>query len=365
MSLTIRVLIITLLLCGAAATVTADDLQAVPGKQEITVTPKAISPNGDGVNDSASIAVYIPEGVRVTVEIRNRRNEVVATLLSDAVSSLGRVGLPWDGSGAGRPLPNGIYEIVVTYSGTETTRERSSIAIQSLQKWPSPRHPDEPFFPIGVWFEGNPPFAGYPADPAGAKAYYDRCFADLVAHGFNTVAVPNCPEALWETLLASADTHGIKVVLEVAPLTALVSQAETATEKDAREAVMPVVDKIGKYQSLLRYQVRDEPSVEMIPNWILVQRVLAGLDTRRPAFSCFCSADALAYLTERTRPSEAVFDIYPFAPATPPQSLGGFVNALDAYTKASKDNVKWAVLQAFAMPQAWRLPSAEELRAQT
>ena len=345
--------------------VVIDNLRIVESEPKVTVMPKAISPNGDGVNDSASVIVDAPKGVRVTVGIYNRRNKLVATLLEDAIPDRRRVSLPWDGSVGGHSLPNGIYEIVATFSGTETIREHTSVVIQSLQKWPTPRHPDEPFFPIGVWFEGDPPSAGYPADAAGAKAYYDRCFADLAAHGFNTVAVPNCPEALWETLLASAETHGTKVVLEVAPLTALVSGAETATEKDAREAVMPVVDKIGKYQSLLRYQVRDEPSVQMIPNWILVQRVLAGFDSRRPAFSCFCSAEALGSLTEKTPVSEAVFDIYPFVASTPAQHLGGFVNSLDAFTRVSKDNVKWAVLQAFTMPGTWRYPSAEEVRAET
>lgn len=223
----------------------------------------------------------------------------------------------------------------------------------------------EPFFPIGVWFEGKPSYSGCPSEPAGAKAYYDRCFADLAKHGINTVAVPNCPEELWETLLASAQAHRIKVVLEIQPLMALVIQAEPASEKAVYETAKAVVDKIGKYRSLLRYQIRDEPFTQMIPNWILVQRTLAELDPRHPAFSCFCSPEALANLTEKARLSEAVFDIYPFGPATPKQSLGAFVPALDAFTKAAKDNVKWAVLQTFAKPNAWRCPSPEEIRAET
>ena len=226
-------------------------------------------------------------------------------------------------------------------------------------------HGDPSFFPIGVWFEGNPDWGGYPGDPAGARRYYDRCFADLAAHGFNAAAVPNCPESLWETLLQSARAHRIKIVLEIAPLVRLVSQSEPLSESEAYAAVKRVVAKIGRYDSLLRYQIRDEPPPETMPNWLLVRRVLAAVDPTRPAFSCFNNPDSLARAVEADHLSEAVFDIYPQGVGTPSQSLGGFLPALDAFTSAAKGIPAWAVLQSFAKPGAWRYPSPEELRAVT
>ncbi len=133
-------------------------------------------------------------------------------------------------------------------------------------------------------------------------------------------------------------------------------------------AVKRVVDKIGKCESLLRYQVRDEPPTEMVGNWLLVQRVLAAVDPRHPAFSCFCHHDSLDRITASPTMAETVFDIYLLREKTPLQSLGGFLSSLDTFKTASKGNAMWAVLQAFAIthePGSWRYPTAEELRAMT
>ena len=222
-----------------------------------------------------------------------------------------------------------------------------------------------PFFPIGAWFEGKPDWGGYPEDSAGAKAYYDRCFADLAAHGFNTATVPNCPEELWETLLQSAREHHIKIVLEIPPLAELISQPGPLGEAEVRTAVEQVVKKIGRYDSLLRYQIRDEPPPEMMANWLLVRRVLAAVDPTRGAFSCFNDANSLARAVASGGLAEVVFDIYPHGAATPPQSLGGFLPSLDAFQSAANGVTMWAVLQSFAKPGAWRYPSPEELRAVT
>jgi hypothetical protein len=220
------------------------------------------------------------------------------------------------------------------------------------------------YFPIGTWFEGRPDWAGSPADPDDAKSYYDRCFADLAAHGFNTVAVPNCPEDLWEVLLKSADAHGIKVILEVKPLVDLV-KPEPVSENEVRNAVKAVADRIGSYKSLVRYQIRDEPPMPMVPNWLMIQRELALADPTRPAFSCFCHQDSLARIAEQTKLSEAVFDIYPQGLTLPQQSLGNFLPALDGYKAAARGGTMWAVLQSFAKPVVWRYPTPEELRAMT
>ena len=227
------------------------------------------------------------------------------------------------------------------------------------------KYKNKPFFPIGAWFEGRPSWASSPGDPAKAKPYYDRSFADLAAHGFNTVAVPNCPEELWETLLQSAQRNGIKVVLEILPLSDLISKPEPVNESEVRAIVKRVVGKIGKYDSLLRYQIKDEPPKETVPNWLTVQRILAAADPKRPAFSCFCNADSLASVTRQTNLSEAVFDIYPLSVKVPSENLGKFVASLDNFKSAAQGNTSWAVLQAFAKPESWRYPSPGELRAMT
>ena len=223
----------------------------------------------------------------------------------------------------------------------------------------------EAFFPIGMWFEGAPGPAEYPSDKAGAKKYYDRCFADLAAHGFNCVAVPNCPESLWQTLLQSAQENNIKVILEIRPLVQLICREKLLEEADVYPIAKRVVDKTSNYSSLLRYQTRDEPPPEQVPNWIVVQGVLEKIDPSHPAFSCFCNPDSLKAATDKVKFSEAVFDIYPHYAKVPAQSLGNFIELLDKFKNASKDNTMWAVLQSFAKPDAWRYPSPEEVRAVT
>jgi hypothetical protein len=241
--------------------------------------------------------------------------------------------------------------------------ERADAA--SAPRAPTTNGQRQPWFPIGVWFEGNPDWAGYPGDVAGARGYYGRCFADLAAHGFNAAVVPNCPESLWTTLLRSAREHGINIVLEIGPLARLVSQPEAVRESEAYAAAERIFHQIGGFESLARYQIRDEPPPEMVPNWLMVRRALAAVDPARPAFSCFNNPDSLARAREQASLAEAVFDIYPHGVNTPPQSLGHFLPALDRFMAAAGNAAPWPVLQSFAKPGSWRYPSAQELRAVT
>jgi hypothetical protein len=331
----------------------------------IRVSPTTFSPTGDGVYDTASFRVYLPREVKLTVEVLDAQGTAVATLARDLASGRRRESLTWDGLQDGKPVPEGEYTVRARFAGAETTEAKATVKVDTSLKWPPVKYDTKPFFPIGVWFEGAPSIAKYPDDPAGAKRYYGQCFADLKAHGFNAAAVPNCPGHLWEPLLQSAQEHGIKIVLEVPPLIELVSQPEPASEAAVSATANRVHEKIGKYESLLRYQVRDEPPPQVIPNWLLVRRIMAAADPTRPTFSCFCDPASLAAATEHTALSEAVFDIYPHNPSTPLQSLGGFLPALDRFTAAAKGSPPWVVLQAFAAAPTWRYPTPEELRAVT
>jgi hypothetical protein len=345
-------------------TVRFDNLAAEAGHGEIKLSTSQISPNGDGFRDSVKITAIASPNTDLDLRVYDSKGKLVSTLTEGFVMGHRQAELSWDGNGAVRRVPPGIYTIKATFKGKQTTTHQARIKVEDVPATKPIKYQAKPFFPIGVWFEGNPLWGGYPNSVAGAKAYYDRCFADMAAHGINTVAVPNCPESLWETLLQSAERHRIKVVLEVGPLVSLITSG-AATEAQVHKAIRHIHGKIGKYQSLLRYQVRDEPSPTMVSNWLLVQRVLATVDPTRPAFSCFCSVDALASVASQTKLSEAVFDIYPLGEGVAAQALGGFVPALDAFIKASADNTPWVVLQSFAKPGAWRYPSPEELRAMT
>ncbi len=222
-----------------------------------------------------------------------------------------------------------------------------------------------PFFPIGVWFEGKPAWSSYPETPTGARAYYDRCFSDLTGIGFNVAVVPNCPEELWDELLQSAQEAGLRIILEIGSLVSLISQPGPIEESVVRTEVTRVYRKIGGYPSLFRYQIRDEPEERMISNWIRVTQILREIDPTRGGFSCFCHAEFIPGAGGNFAMTEATFDLYPHFIDVPRQSLGNFVTALYLFMKAAGTLPKWAVLQSFAKPEWWRYPTAEELRAVT
>ncbi len=348
-------------------TVWIDNLTVGGAGPLIRASPPEITPNEDGLNDTCAVVYVAPEGARVSLEVLGADGQAVAELLRDAEP--GRPGgrLMWDGRAGGRPVPDGEYTLRAVFTAGEPAQIAARVRVRNRPPVPPVRYQVEPFFPIGVWFEGGPGLSGCPADPAGARRYFDVCFGDLAAHGFNAVAVPNCPEGLWETLLESAEANGLRVSLEVGPLVGLVNAPRPLVESEVEPAVRRIAERVGRHASLLRYQIMDEPPARAVPNWVLVQRLLAEADPRHPAFSCFCDPSSLDRLTAQTTVPEAVFDIYPHLRATPPDTLGNFLPSLDRFLKAARGNAPWAVLQAFAVPDpnSWRYPTPGELRAVT
>ncbi len=328
----------------------------------VEVSPATISPNGDGLNDQVTIRLdnNLPGPISARLAGPGGRIVPLGKELPTGESTV-----TWTGRAAGSRLePAGRYEVQTAPLGTRAWQAAGAVTLEDTPAVPAVRYRHAPFFPIGVWFEGNPDWGGYVGDPAGAGRYYDRCFADLAAHGLNTVVVPNCPPALWQTLLASANRHGLRAVVEILPLRDLVGDSGV-TETAARRAAGAVVRAIGPSPALLRYQIRDEPPPDMMPAWLLVQRALAAADPVHPAFSCFNNPDSLAAARAASRLPEAVFDIYPFGVQTPQQDLGSFPPALQRFRQAAGGTALWPVLQCFAKPGAWRYPTTEELSAAT
>lgn len=351
----------------ARGTVWFDSLVCENAGAHLRISPSEITPNGDGINDACTIVYVPPAEGRVTVEILDAGGDVVARLLEDAESERPGGRLSWDGRADGKPVRDATYTVRALFGSAQPVELKASVAVRNKPPVPPIRYDVKPFFPVGVWFEGGTGISGCPSDPAGARRYYEACFADLAAHGFNAVAVPNCPENLWTVLLDAAHKYGLRVSLEIGPLVGLVTSKQPLTEAAVEPVVRSVVDRIGKHPALMRYQILDEPPLWTIPNWIVVQRLLAQADPRHPAFSCFCDAAAMARLTADTSVSEAVFDIYPHSGATPTDTLGSFLPSLDRFLNAARGATSWAVLQAFAAPDSvqWRYPTPTELRAVT
>lgn len=345
-----------------------DNLIGVDVDESVTFAPAVISPNGDGVYDALVMLTSAPRGSVLTVDVFDEGGERVATPISRMPAPSGRFEVSWDGRSGDEVLADGSYEVRVSFGGKGEGLFVGAVSIENRPPWPVLSYRLPAFFPVGVWMEGSAGlFADYPDDPAAAEAYYDKCFADLVANGFNVATVPNVPEAFQEILLGSAEEAGLKVILPAYPLWDLAHRTELVSETDAHRAAKGAIERLGDRKALFRYQISDEPSYAHVANWIVLQRITAAVDPTRPVFSCFAGwrPEVLSRVVSAAPMAEVPFDEYPITKDTPVDSLGAFVEKLDNLRAAAGPNPLWMVLQAFASPAFWRYPTAGELRAMT
>ena len=81
----------------------------------ITYIPKAISPNGDGINDHFEVR-HVCNLESYSLEIYSLSNKLVHSSKDLAFS--------WDGSVSGRPAPEGRYSWVMSYKREDGNRVR-------------------------------------------------------------------------------------------------------------------------------------------------------------------------------------------------------------------------------------------------
>jgi flagellar hook assembly protein FlgD/PKD repeat protein len=74
-------------------------------------------PNGSG-EETASVSYGLSTAAKVTVVLRNSKNEVVRTILKEAEQGPGYASFEWDGTdSSAKPVPNGVYSYTVTAAG--------------------------------------------------------------------------------------------------------------------------------------------------------------------------------------------------------------------------------------------------------
>lgn len=89
---------------------------------QVTVSPRVISPDGDGVGDLAVITVDGPQNARYTIELYDRGGRRVR-VFEDGVEYL-KAAYEFDGTdGNGRRLPIGIYILYIEADGIESLKE--------------------------------------------------------------------------------------------------------------------------------------------------------------------------------------------------------------------------------------------------
>ena len=350
----------------------------------LTVSPAVITPNGDGVSDTATIAFAYAHGHRGGVEADVRDpNGVVVDTFRAARQREGA--FSWSGRYAtGATMAPGVYtvEALAQSRGHEVVAAQT-VTVAGREPWLEPKNTMKGVFPIGVWYDGRVEGINVPEGctnvPAGldaAAAYYERTFRDIRQRGLETVVIPNTPPEYRETLLDTADRCGVRVVLELAELAWIefggtlavrhprMERDEDTLERELRALVAP----LKGHPSLLAYQLIDEPPAALFANWRRTNRILGALDPHHPAFSCLCSEGAVERAGEMDT-QMIVFDRYPLGKRSQPGAydFGDFVELLDRLNEqAQKNGVPfWMVLQTFASPAGARYPTAAELRLMT
>jgi hypothetical protein len=235
----------------------------------------------------------------------------------------------------------------------------------------------EPFFPMGLWYEGGVGDVRdnvLPADPDKAAAVYDRNFADIAAHGVNVITVPNSPPNHHKILLDAAQKHGLKVILELGldggPFGHMIRGDQPMDDAAVNETLTKVLDPIRTHPALLRVQLLDEPPGGAFERYRHIADLLRAHDPKTPPFCCLTGgSDGGAFL--RTTGSNVVaFDMYPIGVNIKPGDerplkdfatyAGRFVDWAD-----QNDAASWAVIQCHDITGALRAPTAGELRCMT
>lgn len=86
-------------------------LAAPRASAQDTVFPKVITPNGDGINDTAFFSVENPTDMQIHGSIYDLRSDKVADLVdSGIISGTGTTLMKWDGrDDSGAVVPGGVY----------------------------------------------------------------------------------------------------------------------------------------------------------------------------------------------------------------------------------------------------------------
>ena len=99
------------------------------GPLAVDVRPRAISPNGDGTADLATIRYHLAAASIVTANVLDPTGAIVATPLPPASIPAGDHTIPWNGYGRDgvTPVPDGYYHVVVQ-STDSTGRVQTGVA---------------------------------------------------------------------------------------------------------------------------------------------------------------------------------------------------------------------------------------------
>ncbi len=77
---------------------------------DFSASPAAISPNGDGIQDSVAVSFDLARSAAATVAL-TRQRRTIATIASGSYAAAVPFATSWDGTSNGSPVPDGAYDV--------------------------------------------------------------------------------------------------------------------------------------------------------------------------------------------------------------------------------------------------------------
>jgi hypothetical protein len=360
---------LTLFLLGtkpSRGTIWFSDVRTFLGESKLDIFPKTISPNGDGVYDSVSISGFLRPDSRLSVDLLDAQGRQVSSLAENLKQSPGSQAIwKWGGKHAGKTLPEGHYQLRMTLGGKESATTTHPIEIISIPPWPAVRYDAEPFFPVGLFMHLSPEKSNIPADETAARAFVMRHFKRIAEAGFNTVVVAHPQAEHLDVILATAEELDLKVILDAMPLIHMqYNPPYKIDEMEAFRRAKRLHEQFSRYDSFARYTLYDEPGMDRMPSWLVLQRIVAAVDPQHPVYTTLTWPQTVRFQRTHSDTPEITADIYPFQKAISKnnnEAIQMFSSKLSRFLELAQGRNLWLALPVFSNA-GHRYPTPEELR---
>ncbi len=332
---------------------------------DLRVSEPLVCPHKDGFLDRTVISYEVAESCTVTLEVLGSTGSVLKTIQPIKPTKPGQVQThTWNGSG----LPTGDYQIrMIAASPSGRIEKTLPISINQQAKWREPRNVCKDYYPRGVFYMWEDDFwisGTHVDDEVKARVYYERTLGDLAKQGFNTVFAVWTPTDHRKMVLDIAQEHGIKVVVYLHEIYQWISGDGKA---NIINLAAQTVKEIKDHPAVAGYYIIDEPGGEptMLKRTLNARKALEVADPKHPSFYCFIGQTQYD-LSLKTVGGQALFiDLYPVY-TNWNGDLNGYIGAL-AYGQKNAEQYHiplWMATQIFGKPNAWKIPTPEEIRAQ-
>jgi hypothetical protein len=87
---------------------------------DFSVSPAAISPNGDGVQDTLAVSFDLARPSTATLALL-RQKKAVGTIATGSYAAADPFAITWDGTIGGSPVPDGAYELALQVGAVTRT----------------------------------------------------------------------------------------------------------------------------------------------------------------------------------------------------------------------------------------------------